>query len=195
ENQDGYLIDAVHHAEVDISLLARILFPKYPKEIIPHFAHLEEIFHLIVSHFISSYSLLTAIRKVWFGRGRLTCIFIGFFYPGKDFIIRFFPHRKINLMGTHGIGSMYSFQFPTWFFSFQVNAYLKPCFGSWLQNSKLLFPLQAYIGVFRSNFHIVPKSLYSGDQFFVDRKKMLLAFVLFFNKIVFTFRRTGVGLP
>lgn len=47
KDQNGYFIDPMHHTEVEIYFLVRIRLAEYPEEIIPHFAHLEELFYLI----------------------------------------------------------------------------------------------------------------------------------------------------
>lgn len=47
EDQNGYLVNAVHHAEVEICLLVGVGFLEYPQEVIPHLAHLKELFNSI----------------------------------------------------------------------------------------------------------------------------------------------------
>lgn len=47
ENQDGNLVDPMHHAKVEIGRLSWIRLTKNIQEIIPHLTQLEEFFDLV----------------------------------------------------------------------------------------------------------------------------------------------------
>lgn len=47
KNQDGDLIDPMHHSQVEVGRLVRVRLLKHPHEIIPNFTQLEEFLNFI----------------------------------------------------------------------------------------------------------------------------------------------------